>query len=140
MEDKGLTAKMFSTDFTNIQSEQVKWAWPIVGGVIILETEADAFYPNVGTKGSAMKSGTRNFKAFFRHLMGEDSVWFQIGQRAARTEKSLRELDQAFITIIEQSKIPGGEKRIFFVQRWLSWIEFWMRHSIRKKAKEKRED
>ena len=137
MEDKGLTAKMFSTDFTNIQSEQVKWAWPIVGGVIILETEADAFYPNVGTKGSAMKSGTRNFKAFFRHLMGEDSVWFQIGQRAARTEKSLRELDQAFITIIEQSKIPGGEKRIFFVQRWLSWIEFWMRHSFRKKNKEK---
>ena len=137
METKGLTAKMFSTDFTNIQSDQVKWAWPIVGGVIILETEADAFYPNVGTKGSAMKSGTRNFKAFFRHLMGEDSVWFQIGQRAARTEKSLRELDQAFISILEQSKVAGGEKRIFFVQRWLSWIEFWIEHSIRKKSKEK---
>lgn len=137
METKGLTAKMFSTDFTNIQSDQVKWAWPIVGGVIILETEADAFYPNVGTKGSAMKSGTRNFKAFFRHLMGEDSVWFQIGQRAARTEKSLRELDQAFISIIEQSKVQGGEKRIFFVQRWLSWVEYWIRHSIRKKSKEK---
>ena len=39
--------------------------------------------------------------------------------------------------VIEQSKIYGGEKRIFFVNLWLRWIEFWIHRSIRNKSKEK---
>ncbi|MFA5006254.1 MAG: hypothetical protein WC509_02115 [Candidatus Izemoplasmatales bacterium] len=135
--ETGMMAKVFSTNYTAIQQDTAKWAWPIVGGVIIDETEADAFYPNIGKKGSAIKSGTRNFKAFFRHLLGESSVWFQVGQKSERTEKSIRELDTAFVTVLEQTKILGGEKRIFFVNLWLRWVEYWVEKSIRKKSKER---
>lgn len=135
--ETGMMAKVFSTNYTAIQQDTARWAWPIVGGVLIDETEADAFYPNIGKKGSAIKSGTRNFKAFFRHLLGESSVWFQVGQKSERTEKSIRELDTAFVTILEQTKVPGGEKRIFFVNLWLKWVEYWVEKSIRKKSRER---
>lgn len=130
-------AKIFSTKFITIQKEDAEWIWPIAGGIIIVETEADAFYPNVGGGESAMKTGMRNFKAFFRHLLGEESVWIHIGQKAKRTEKSVRELDQAFITVIEKTQVDGGEKRRFFLNQRLKWHELWIRHSLRKRAKEK---
>ncbi|MCK9310238.1 MAG: hypothetical protein M0P99_08190, partial [Candidatus Cloacimonetes bacterium] len=139
METKEKPAKVFSTRFTNIQKDDSAWPWPLGGNIIIIETESDAFYPNkgAGKNQSPMKTGLRNFKAFFRHLFGELSVWINIGQRASRTEKSLRELDHSFITVIEQSKVLGGEKRIYFIDKYLSWVKFWIRKSIRKKAKEK---
>jgi hypothetical protein len=137
METKAIPAKIFSTNFINIQKDDAQWVWPIVGGVIIIETEADAFYPNVAAKGSAMKTGMRNFKAFFRHLLGEESVWIHIGQKAARTEKAIRELDQAFITVLDRTKVEGGEKRIFFYHAWLRWVEYWIQHSLRRSSKEK---
>ncbi|MGE4571124.1 MAG: hypothetical protein AB7E09_00030 [Candidatus Izemoplasmatales bacterium] len=139
LENDDLPAKMFSTRFTNIQKDNSEWPWPLDGRFIINETESDAFYPNVGVKkgDQPMQSGLRNFKAFFRHFFGEESVWINIGQRASRTNKQLRELDHAFITIIEQSKVYGGEKRIYFLDKFLSWVNFWVKHSIRNKAAEK---
>lgn len=139
LEDDNKPAKMFSTRFTNIQKENKEWPWPMDGRFIIDETESDGLYPNVGvSKGNTpMKSGLRNFKAFFRHFFGEEAVWMNIGQRASRTNKQLRELDHAFITVIEQSKVYGGEKRIYILEKLLSWVKFWSNHSIRKKAVEK---
>jgi hypothetical protein len=102
MEDDNKPAKIFSTRFTNIQKDNSEWPWPLDGRFIIDETESDAFYPNVGVKkgNQPMQSGLRNFKAFFRHFFGEESVWMNIGQRASRTNKQLRELEHAFITVI----------------------------------------
>ena len=139
METKLLPANLFSTRFTNIQKSESEWPWPIDGNVIIIETESDAFYPNVGLPKSEnpMKTGYRNTKAFWRQFFKEKSVWINIGQRASRTQKSIRELDHVFITVIEQSIILGGEKRIYFLDKALSWINFWLKKSIRKKAKEK---
>ncbi len=138
METETKPAKLFSTKFTNIQKDNSEWPWPIDGNIIIIETESDGLYPNVGAKGqSPMKTGLRNFKAFSRHLLGEASVWINIGQKASRTTKTLRELDHAYIKVIEQSKVYGGEKRIYFINKWLSWVEFWIRKSLRKKSKER---
>ena len=139
METDTKPAKVFSTRFTNINQDDADWVWPLGGNVIIDETESDAVNPNKGAgKGnSPMKTGLRNFKAFFRHLFGELSVWINIGQKASRTEKSLRELDHAFIKVIEQSKVTGGEKRIYFLEKALSWIRFWSYKSIRNKSREK---
>ncbi len=132
-------AKLFSTRFTNIQTKNSEWPWPIDGNVIIIETESDAFYPNVGLpKGeNPMKTGYRNTKAFWRQFFKEKSVWINIGQKSSRTHKTMRELDHVFITIIEQSIVFGGEKRIFFLDKYLSWINFWLSKSIFKKSKEK---
>lgn len=139
METEDKPAKVFSTKFTNIQKDNSEWPWPIDGNIIIIETESDGLYPNVGgSKGqSPMKTGLRNFKAFIRHLLGENSVWINIGQKASRTNKQLRELDHAYINVIEQSKVYGGEKRIYFINKYLSWVEFWIRKSIRQKSKER---
>lgn len=139
METRDNPAMLFSTKFTNIHQENSEWPWPIGGGVIIVETEADGLYPNTGMKknNKPIKTGLRNTKAFNRHLFGEHSVWITIGQRSSRTEKTLRELDHSFLKIIEQTKVYGGEKRIFFLRKYLSWAEFWVNKSIRKKSKEK---
>lgn len=136
LETPHITTLEFSTRYIKIQEGDVIWPWPLVGGVIIFETEADAFYPSVGKSSSAMKDGTRNFKAFFRHLMGEDSIWIQIGQKAKRTEKTLRELDESFISVIENNKIYGGEKRIFFLDKKLAWLK-WLKDNFKfKKEKQ----
>ena len=82
-----------------------------------------------------MKSGMRNFKAFSRHLLGEDSVWIQVGQRTGRTEKSIRELDSAFVTILNRDTIPGGEKRRWFLDRRQASLE----RRIERSRKEKNE-
>jgi len=139
MESDDIPAKMFSTRFTDIQKGNSEWPWPIDGRFIIDETESDAFHPNVGVKkgNQPMQSGLRNFKAFFRHFFREEAVWMNIGQRAARTNKQLRELDHAFISVIEQSKIYGGEKRIYLLNKYLTWVNFWIKHSRRYKSKEK---
>jgi hypothetical protein len=139
METDDKPAKMFSTRFTEIQKDNSEWPWPIDGRFIIVETESDALYPNVGVKkgNQPMQTGLRNFKAFFRHFFGEEAVWMNIGQRASRTNKQLRELDHAFISVIEQSKIYGGEKRIYFLNKIMCWINFWIKHSKRLKSKEK---
>lgn len=139
MESEDKPAKLFSTKFTNMQQKSAEWPWPIDGRFIIIETESDAFHPNVGSKNNEqpMKSGLRNFKAFFRHFFGKESVYINIGQRSTRTHAQLRELDHSFIRIIEQSKVYGGEKRIWFLDKALTWIDFWIEHSIRSKAKEK---
>jgi hypothetical protein len=118
-----LGAKILSTNYMNIKKDAVQWVWPLVGGFIMVETEADSLYSNLGAGESSIATGTRDFKAFFRHFAGENSVWFQIGQRASRTEKNLRELDQAFVTIIDRNVIQGGEKRRFFLRKWLSWCD-----------------
>jgi hypothetical protein len=139
LESKDKPAKLFSTKFTNIQNEDTEWPWPMDGRFIIVETESDAFNPNVNVPKNEqpMKSGLRNFKAFFRHFFGEKAVWINIGQKAGRTNKQLRELDHSFISIIEQSKVYGGEKRIWFIKKYMAWCEFWSKKSLRYKAKEK---
>ena len=137
METDDKSAKLFSTRFTNIRKENSEWPWPVDGNIMILETEVDGLYPNVGKTESAMTTGLRDFKAFYRHFMGEQSVWFQIGQNAGRTEKSLRELDFAFIRVIDQAKVFGGEKRIFLIRLWMKWVNFWIKRSLTNKAREK---
>ncbi|MBU0996633.1 MAG: hypothetical protein KKE16_01145 [Firmicutes bacterium] len=136
-ETETLPAIVFSTNYINIQKTNADWVWPLVGGVIIIETETDAFYPNVGGKESAMKTGMRNFKAFFRHLLGEEAIWIGIGQKAKRTQKTLRELDDSFVSIIEMTKVYGGEKRIFFQKKAIAWQEFWEKRSLFNKSKER---
>jgi len=121
----------------NIQKLNSEWVWPLVGGVIIIETEVDAFYPNVGGNESPMKTGMRNFKAFFRHLLGEEAIWIGIGQKSKRTTKTIRELDDSFISIIEMTKVFGGEKRIFFQNKRVKWHDFFMNRSLRKRSKER---
>jgi|GEM_PF-2526939 len=136
-ETETLPAIVFSTNYINIQKTSADWVWPLVGGVIIIETETDAFYPNVGGKESAMKTGMRNFKAFFRHLLGEEAIWIGIGQKAKRTQKTLRELDDSFVSIIEMTKVYGGEKRIFFLKKAIAWEDFWEKRSLLNKSKER---
>lgn len=137
MESKDRGATLFSTAYTEIRTKEAQWVWPLDGHVIILETEVDGLYPNVSKEQSAMTTGTRDFKAFFRHFFDEESVWITIGQNAGRTEKTLRELDFAFVRIIEQTKVFGGQKRIFFIRRRLLWVDFWIRHSLREKSRER---
>jgi hypothetical protein len=139
METPEKPALLFSTNFTNIQQESSSWPWPIDGNVIFMQTEGDALYPNTGIPKNEkpMKTGYRNLIAFNRHLFGENSVFIMIGQNNSRTEKSLRELNHAFISIIEQTKYFGGEKRIFFIKKFLKWVEFWSEKSPRKKSREK---
>ncbi|XMB71445.1 hypothetical protein RJI07_04830 [Mycoplasmatota bacterium WC30] len=139
METNEKPAKVFSTRFTNIQKENASWPWPIDGNIIVIETEADGLYPNVGMgkNDKPMKTGFRNFKAFIAHLLGENTVYINLGQNASRTEKSIRELDHVFLRVIEQTKVFGGEKRIYLINKLLSWIEFWLKKSPRKKAREK---
>ena len=136
LETPHLAAKEFCTDFIKINNKHSQWPWPLAGGVIIFESEADAFYTNVG-KGneSVVDLGIRNFKAFFRHLLGENSVWIQNGQRVKRTNKSLRELDESFISVIEKNIVYGGQKRIYFINKRLSWISFWINKTPGKEKK-----
>ena len=137
LESDGKAALVFSTKYINIQKINAEWPWPLVGGVVIVETEADAFYPNVGGNESPMKTGMRNFKAFFRHLLGEEAIWIGIGQKSKRTTKTLRELDDSFISIIEMTKVFGGEKRSFFLNKNIAWHDFFVNKSLTQKAKEK---
>ncbi len=139
METESKPAKVFSTKFTNINQKDAEWPWPLGGNVIIDETESDAVNPNKGggKNNQPMTTGLRNFKAFFRHMFGELSVWINIGQKASRTEKSIRELDHAFVKVIEQSIVYAGEKRIYFLEKALNWVRFWIYKSLRKKSKEK---
>ncbi|MBI9009633.1 MAG: hypothetical protein JEZ05_06335 [Tenericutes bacterium] len=139
METSEEPALLFSTNFTNIQEDSSSWPWPIDGNVIIIQTEGDALYPNTGISKNKkpMKTGYRNFNAFIRHLLGENTVHIMIGQKNSRTEKSLRELNHAFISMIEQTKVYGGEKRIFFINKFLTWVKFWSEKSPRRKAREK---
>lgn len=139
METPEEPALVFSTKFTNIQEKNAAWPWPIDGNVIIMQTEGDAFYPStgLGKNKKPMKTGYRNFNAFIRHLLGENTVNIMVGQRSYRTEKSLRELNHAFIGLIEQTKVYGGEKRIFFLKKYLKWVNFWTTKSLRKKSREK---
>ncbi len=130
-----LGAKVLSTNYLTIKKDAIQWVWPLVGGFIMIETEADSLYSNLGAGENSIATGTRDFKAFFRHFAGENSVWFQIGQRASRTEKNLRELDQAFVTIIDRNLILGGEKRRFFLNQWLSWCDRRSERSRREKAR-----
>jgi hypothetical protein len=139
VDDEGKPCKVFSTRFTNIQEKDTDWPYPIDGRFIIFETESDAIYPNVGLKKNKqpMQTGLRNAKAFQRHLFSEEFVWINIGQRGARTNKQLRELDHIFVKVLERSEIDGGDKRIFFLRKFGSWCRFWSKYSFRKKSKEK---
>lgn len=139
LETPHLAAKEFCTDYIKINEPNAQWPWPLVGGVIIFETEADALYTNVG-KGteSVIKSGIRNFKAFLRHLLGENSVWITNGQKAKRTSKSLRELDESFISVIEKNIVYGGQKRIYFINRKLKRLRYWMNKTPGKEKKLKK--
>jgi len=137
MEKQGLTAKEFDTEITEIRANQNLFPFPSDRLVMFWQTEIDSINPNVGKTKSAMTTGLRDYIAFFRHFFGAKSVWVTIGQRGSRTEKALRELDHAFVTIIEQSTIHGGEKRIWFRTKAISFNEFRIKYSLRNKTKEK---
>lgn len=125
-----IPAKIFSLDYlktnheikekTDIKTKkkeyyQEKVFFPIIHeGVIVFETEVDALYNNLDedVKKMLKKGGLRNTKAFDRHIFGENYFNYAVGQNHSRVNKSLRELDHGYATIIEREEIPGKRYKI----------------------------
>jgi DNA polymerase III delta prime subunit len=133
-EDEHLMAKLFSTNFLKISHDddltynkklyKEKVQFPFIPYMVIYETEADAWWNNIdpGIRQDILKFGVRNFKAFQRHILGENVYWIQVGQNAGRTNKLLRELDHAVINVVDKIENDGHPKTRFILSFVTSFI------------------
>lgn len=121
-EDEGVMAKIFSNNFIKLMHDdgityqkkqyQEKVHFPFIPYMVIYETESDAWWNNVdpGIRGTILKYGIRNFKAFQRHILGEHIYMISIGQNAGRQNKLLRELDHAVLFVVDKIESEGHFK------------------------------
>jgi hypothetical protein len=126
-EADGVMAKIFSNNFIKLMHDDAtvfqkkqykeKVQFPYIPYMVIYETEADAWWNNVdpGIRGTILKYGIRNFKAFQRHILGEHIYMISIGQNAGRQNKLLRELDHAVLFVVDKIESEGHPKTRFFL-------------------------
>lgn len=122
--DTGLMAKQFSFNFLRTRSistkkknpntgkqEEVKENifWPWKNRLVVGETECGSWYINLDDSlvAEMMSSGQRDFKAYQRHFM-LDFYWFQVDQASDRTAKLFRELEHAYVAVLDRQEIEGG--------------------------------
>lgn len=126
-EADGVMAKIFSNNFIKLMHDDAvvyqkkqykeKVQFPYIPYMVIYETEADAWWNNVdpSIRGTILKYGIRNFKAFQRHILGEHIYMISIGQNAGRQNKLLRELDHAVLFVVDKIESEGHIKTRFFL-------------------------
>lgn len=140
LERPGLAALVWSFDFSKTKSgpplqvgvgpDKQYFAerifFPFVERLVVYETEVGAYYYNKDNemRKEVFDGGVRNSKAFNRHLYGEHYYHFQFDQKANRSLKELRDLDHAYIGIIDRRMFPGGKKRIWILDIFKSIINF----------------
>lgn len=126
-EADGVMAKIFSNNFIKLMHDEnimhqkkqytEKVQFPYIPYMVIYETEADAWWNNVdpGIRGTILKYGIRNFKAFQRHILGEHIYMISIGQNSGRVNKLLRELDHAVLFVVDKIESEGHPKTRFIL-------------------------
>jgi hypothetical protein len=126
-EADGVMAKIFSNNFVKLMHDdsvvyqkkqyQENVQFPYIPYMVIYETESDAWWNNVdpGIRGTILKYGIRNFKAFQRHILGEHIYMISIGQNAGRQNKLLRELDHAVLFVVDKIESEGHPKTRFIL-------------------------
>lgn len=126
-ESDHVMAKVFSNNFLKLlHDDDVTFAkkqykekvnFPYIPYMVIYETESDAWWNNVDPviRPTIVKGGIRNFKAFQRHILGENIYMISIGQNAGRTNKLLRELDHAVLYVVDKIESDGHPKTRFIL-------------------------
>ena len=126
----GLMAKIFSINYLKLVKERIynkynrkyytsKIQMPFVDYIIILQTEVDTWFSNLdkNVRSELTNSGIRDAEAFKRHLIGEHSYFYQIGQSSNRTDKTLRELTHACLHVVDSQIIEGGQRRNKYLKK-----------------------
>lgn len=166
-EADGVMAKIFSNNFLKLLHEdevvyqkkqyKEKVNFPYIQYMVIYETESDAWWNNVepSIRPTILKGGIRNFKAFQRHILGENIYMISIGQNSGRVNKLLRELDHAVLYIVDKIESDGHPKTRFilsiaslfltlgiYITKPIKWVSHRIQHakSKIKNLKEKLKD
>lgn len=130
-------AKQFSFNFTKLTSDTIcdknrrinyrsVTVFPWTDNLTITETEGDSWYLNVDKKNASemASSGNRDFRAYIRHLLGENTYWFSTGQDSGRMQKLIRELDHCYVEVLQHSIIDGGAKRRLVLEPLYKMISY----------------
>ena len=126
-EDHKVMAKILSNNFMKLihdetimhnkrqYSERVQF--PFIKYMVLYETESDAWWSNVdpNVRGTILRYGIRNFKAFNRHILGERIYMISVGQNSGRQNKLLRELDHAVLRVVDKIESDGHTKTRFIL-------------------------
>lgn len=133
-------AKIYSPDFKATKSKVIKIKDPnnpktsneyisintylAEDYILESETEADTWWDNITSdaKKVILEKGIRASEVAEGHIKGEHVMSLRNGQKAGRTAKIQRDLEESFYSVSRATKTYGGKMRILFIKLFMILI------------------